>query len=50
MGDPIPSQCPNCRAIAMQVTDVPLSEPAGGDEWRTHADCTEWEEYDEWVE
>ena len=50
MGDAIPSQCPNCGAIAIQVIDVPPSDHAAGDDWRTHAECTACEEYDEWVE
>lgn len=50
MGEPIPSQCPDCGAIAIEVTDVPPSEHRRGDEWKMHAKCTECDAYDEWID
>lgn len=50
MGGVIPSQCPNCRAIAIEVTNVPPHEHDEGDEWQTHAECMECEEYAEWID
>lgn len=41
----IPSQCPNCRAISIQVNQVPPSEHVLGDDWRTRVKCKACEEF-----
>lgn len=46
----IPSQCPNCGSISIQVNQVPPSEHAKGEDWRTHAACTACDDFDEWID
>ena len=45
---PIPSQCPECGAIAVEISDVPPSNHDHGDAWRTRVECGACDEFAEW--
>ncbi|WP_267161540.1 hypothetical protein [Halovenus salina] len=47
---PIPAQCPECGAVAVEVKEVPPSNHSQGDEWYTRAECANCNGYAEWFE
>lgn len=46
----IPSQCPECREIAITVTEVPPEKHDRGTEWATRAECANCGEYGRWFD
>lgn len=46
----IPSQCPECSGITVEVASVPPSQHDRGSDWMTRATCTECGEYVTWFE
>lgn len=48
MSQTIPSQCPECSAVAVDATQVPPDRHDRGDEWLTRAECAACGDYLEW--
>lgn len=44
----IPTQCPNCGAVTVSISDVAPENHSEGAEWLTRAECENCEEYAEW--
>jgi hypothetical protein len=46
----VPTQCPECLSLDVDVTEVPPDSHDRGDGWYTRAECQDCEEYVEWFE
>lgn len=46
----IPSQCPECSGITIEVTSVPPSNHDRSREWVTRAECEQCGEYVAWFD
>lgn len=46
----IPSQCPECAGITVEVTSVPPSRHDRGEGWATRAECERCGEFVAWFE
>ena len=50
MQQQIPSQCPECRAIDIEVVSVPPDRHDRGSDWLTRVECEGCGEYTEWFD
>lgn len=50
MAHQIPSQCPECGAITIEVVSVPPSKHDLGTDWLTRAKCEQCSEYVKWFD
>lgn len=46
----IPSQCPECSGITVEVSSVPPSQHDRGGDWATRAECTRCGEFVAWFD
>lgn len=46
----VPSQCPECHAIAVQLSQIPPDSHDRGNQWYSRAECTNCGEFVKWID